>query len=269
VISEKARYLRDSKDTVAKIHEDEDKLPDIWLYKLGKDKGKTFFNNREALLQRRRGHLGTGTSTFDDCMRAKTRRQHLARKEEKTKYEPGEVLSMDTGIISYRSLEGYKCRQDMSDQGMKKRKHLQNFVRDILAETKDKIKELRVENAQEFVGTFMNDLSREFRFKLKKSARHTHEHAGNVQRAHGIVDEVRSAMMNTACLPHDLLWHLSTQAAVHIKNLHETKGNKNGKSPYEARYGIKPNTDHLRVFGCAEYSPQDKRTRQAKDGQKY
>eukprot|EP00539_Tryblionella_compressa_P007631 CAMPEP_0178760750 /NCGR_PEP_ID=MMETSP0744-20121128/15657_1 /TAXON_ID=913974 /ORGANISM="Nitzschia punctata, Strain CCMP561" /LENGTH=69 /DNA_ID=CAMNT_0020415345 /DNA_START=972 /DNA_END=1181 /DNA_ORIENTATION=+ len=51
----------------------------------------------------------------------------------------------------------------------------------------------------------------------------------------------------------DLFWHLASQAAIHITNRLRKKGNRNSMSPYQARYGVKPDITNLRIFGCAAY----------------
>ena len=256
-------YDRKTNEIVAKIHEDKDKLPFTWLYLEKEQQGKAHktASQKDWLMHRRNGHLGPGTEDCDDCKRAKSRKKTPKRKEEKKKYHFGEVMSMDTDVMSYRSLEGYKYRQDIVDhgtnwiwcEGLKKRKEHTEFVRRVLNETKGLTKELRVDGALELKSTVMQDFAEEYKFNLKKSARYTHEHVGKVERSHGVADEMGRAMMNTAGLPHDLFWNPSTKAAVHVRNRHTTKANENSISPYEKRYGIEPDTSHFRVFGCAAY----------------
>jgi hypothetical protein len=148
----------------------------------------------------------------------------------------------------------------MWGHGMQRRNHYEQFIRDILAETKDATKEFRVDGAKEFRGATMKQLSTDFRFKLNKTARYVHEHAGKVERSHQTVDRMAMAMMNTAQLPHDLFWSLSGNAAIHVKNRMPTKGNEGEASPYEKRYGVKPDTSHLKIFGCTAYVYKSKET---------
>ena len=139
----------------------------------------------------------------------------------------------------------------------RKNKHEQ-FVLDVLAETKDAIKQFRCDGAKEFHGRMMKRLSREFRFRLKKPARYIHEHAGKVERAHQTVDSMAKPMMSTASLPERLFWSLAGQAAVHVKNRSPTTANPDSKSPYEMRFGVQPDTSHFKVFGCAATSYKSK-----------
>ena len=180
------------------------------------------------------------------------------RREEKKQYKFGEVLSMDTDVMAQKSLEGHLYRQDVIDHGtcwmwgpgMERRNEYKQFLRDILSETKGAVTEIRVGGAQEFQGEMMQQLAKEFKFKLKTSARYTHEHDGKIERAHQTVDQMAKAMMNTAKLPLDLFWSLAGQASVYIKNRMGTKGNDNMKSPYEMRYGVQPDLSSLKIFGC-------------------
>lgn len=247
-------YNRETNKVAAIIEEDEYRLPYIWMFipERGRSRRTTMLEHRQ------RGHLGEGNNECNDCRTAKLRKRKLKRTEGKKKYDFGEILSMDTDVMSKRSIEGYLYRQDVIDHatcwmwgvGLKRRNEHENFIRDILAETKGKITEFRVDGAKEFGSSLMHTLSREFQFRLKRTARYTHEHAGKVERAHQTVDQMARAMMNTAGLPHDLFCNLASQAAIFTKNRMPTKGNEHDLSPYEARYGIKPDLGKLKVFGC-------------------
>ena len=244
----------------AEIHEDEYRLPFIWVYYDMKGRSNRVIPDKQQqnIQHKRHGHLGGGAKDCKDCRQARATKKKMRRKEETKNYKFGELLSMDTDVFSSRSLEGYLYRQDVIDHGtcwmwglgMKKKNQHEQFLRDILAETKDAIKEFRVDGAKEFRGTMMKTLAREFRFRITKAARYTHEHMAKVERSHRTIDEMARAMMNTANLPHDLFWSLAGQAAIYTKNRIPTKGNEGNLSPYEARFGTKPDCDKLKVFGC-------------------
>ena len=258
-------YNKDTKKVVAKIEEDEYQIPFIWIYLPVEGRTRT---TMAEIQHQKQGHLGGGMQKCDDCKQAKTKRKKLIRTEDKKHYAFGEVLSMDTDVMSTRSLEGYLYRQDVIDHGtcwmwgwgVKKRTaaYLEPFLRDILAETKHQTKEFRVDGAKEFRGTMMKTLAKEFQFVLKKTAKHVHEHAGKIEGAHQTVDQMARAMMNTAQLPHDVFWSLAGNAAIYVKNRIPTKGSPENQSPYLARYGVQPDLSKLWVFGCAAYVYQSK-----------
>ena len=245
---------------ICNICEDEYRLPYIWVYLQDREKDEGRANRAipETTQHRRQGHLGGGAQNCKDCRTARTSKKKLQRTEDKKIYRFGELLSMDTDVMSSRSLEGHLYRQDVIDHGtcwmwglgMKKKNQYEQFLRDILAETKDAVKEFRVDGAKEFRGKLMYDLAREFRFRVKQSARYTHEHMAKVERSHRTVDEMTRAMMTTAKVPNSLFWHLAGQAAIYIKNRLPTNGNEGSLSPYAARYGVEPDLEKLRVFGC-------------------
>ena len=73
-----------------------------------------------------------------------------------------------------------------------------------------------------------------------------------------LVEAVRS-MLFGAKLP-DKFWAETLSTAAYLLNRSPTKAVK-GMTPYEAWTGVKPQVDHLRVFGCQAYAqiPRDER----------
>jgi len=60
----------------------------------------------------------------------------------------------------------------------------------------------------------------------------------------------------TRCMLEDLpsfLWGAAVNTAIYILNRCPTKAVE-GKTPYEAWTGRKPNISHFRVFGCDAYA---------------
>ena len=272
-------YNRKTKIVVAEIEEDKYRLPFIWVYMTMKEGKCRKATESQLLTHQRQGHLGEGGSSCEDCILGKMRRRTPRRREAKKNYEFGEVLSMDTDVVLQPSIEGHKYRLDVIDHGtcwmwtsgMRKRNCHENFLRNVLADTKQRIREVRVDGAKEFTGASMKALAKEFKFRLKTTARYVHEQAGKIERSHQTIDKMALAMMNTANLPHTLFWSLASSAAVYIKNRMPTKGNA-GASPYEKRFGVKPDVSNLRVFGCAAYAYRSKesgRLKMENCGEKY
>ena len=73
-----------------------------------------------------------------------------------------------------------------------------------------------------------------------------------------LVEMVRS-MLADSKLPKTF-WAEALATAIYLRNRSLTKPVE-GKTPYEAAYGKKPNVGHLKVFGCSAYSyvPKDER----------
>ena len=66
-----------------------------------------------------------------------------------------------------------------------------------------------------------------------------------------LVEAVRS-MLADSRLPHRF-WAEALSTAVYLRNRRPTTAVE-GKTPFEAWSGQKPNVGHLRVFGCAAYA---------------
>ena len=94
---------------IAKIMEDEFDLPFIWVER-EIAMGRTNSTTPEKEHQRN-GHLGEGTKNCKECQRSNMKRKKIVRKEEKKSYKFGEVLSLDTDVMSTRSIQGHRYRE--------------------------------------------------------------------------------------------------------------------------------------------------------------
>ena len=66
-----------------------------------------------------------------------------------------------------------------------------------------------------------------------------------------LMESARS-MMTHAGIP-DKYWAEAVECATYTRNCTPTTAFKEKNTPFEVRYGKKPNISHLRVFGCMAY----------------
>ena len=71
------------------------------------------------------------------------------------------------------------------------------------------------------------------------------------ERSNRTIVEAARAMLHSSQLPHEL-WTEAVTAAAYIRNRCTTRA-VDGKTPYEAWWGVKPSIGHLRVWGCLAY----------------
>ena len=114
-------------------------------------------------------------------------------------------------------------------------------------------REFRFDGAKEYNTDTLQKLAREYQFTIKIASRYVHENQGRVERAHQTIDNMSRAMCKTAGLPISKFWYLADEVAIYIENRIVAPSSTDGKSPYERRYGHKPNLQRLRTFGCAAF----------------
>ena len=114
-----------------------------------------------------------------------------------------------------------------------------------------KLKVLRSDNGGEYTG-------REFQEYLKaEGVRHeltvpkTPQQNGVAERLNRTLVEMIRTMLVESNLDQRF-WGEALSTAVYLRNRSPTKAVE-GKTPFEALYGKKPNVEHLRAFGCASY----------------
>jgi hypothetical protein len=122
-----------------------------------------------------------------------------------------------------------------------------------------KVKKLRTDNGGEYTSTeFENYLKKdgiEHQYTIPK----TPEQNGVSERMNRTLVETVRSMLADSRLPHRF-WAEALSTAAYLINRSPTK-TLDGKTPFQAWYGKKPNVNHLRVFGCSAYIhvPKDKR----------
>ena len=115
-----------------------------------------------------------------------------------------------------------------------------------------RVRAVRMDNAKELAG------SKEFaRFiqergiSLQLTATYSPQQNGVSERSNRTIVEAARAMLHSSQLPHEL-WTEAVTAAAYIRNRCTTRA-VDGKTPYEAWWGVKPSIGHLRVWGCLAY----------------
>lgn len=110
-----------------------------------------------------------------------------------------------------------------------------------------KIKCVRTDNAPEYVGGKFGQVVKEAGILHQKSTAYCPQQNGLAERMNRTLVEMVRCMLNESGLP-DKLWVEALQTAVYLRNRCETR--VLGMSPFEAFWNIKPNIQHVRVFGC-------------------
>ena len=162
-----------------------------------------------------------------------------------------------------RSLEGYRYRIDAVCHGAtwgwiggmanRTQQNTVEFLRTLVERLRN-CRELRCDNAREFIGGAVGRLCAEERIEWRRTEAYVHDNAGKVERMHQAIAHMVRPMLLTAGLPASF-WFLASAAAVHIRNRMPTRANKDQLSPYEARFGVVPNVSHIKApFGCLTYS---------------
>ena len=120
-----------------------------------------------------------------------------------------------------------------------------------------RVKVLRTDNGGEFTSDeFKNYLKKEgivHQFTIPKCP----EQNRVAERFNQTLVEVVKSMLADSELPKTF-WAEALATAIYLWNRSPTKSVE-GKTPYKAVYGEKPNVGHLKVFGCSAYSyiPKD------------
>ena len=123
-------------------------------------------------------------------------------------------------------------------------------------QTKHKLKRLRTDNGGEYTSRRFEQYLKSEGIRHEKTVPKTPEQNEVSERLNRNLVESARSMLLDANLPK-VYW---ANTAVYLKNRCPTKAVQ-GRTPYEAWYGKKPNVEHLKVFGCTAYAhiPKDER----------
>jgi len=108
---------------------------------------------------------------------------------------------------------------------------------------------VRMDNGAEYKSAKFIEFCDEKGIKREYSIEYTPQQNGIPERNNGIIASMTRAMLTQAKLP-ECWWGLAMRAATYVKNRTLTEGQVDGKTPFEAFWGIKPDVSHLRTFGC-------------------
>ena len=113
-------------------------------------------------------------------------------------------------------------------------------------------KYLRTDNGTEFVNKIVDALLAESDIMRELTCVGTSHQNGVAERAIGVVFAVARTMLADACLP-PRFWGEAIMCAVYVRNRLPCSSNPNNLSPYEVRYGRRPDLRHLRPFGVRAF----------------
>ncbi|XP_058004059.1 retrovirus-related Pol polyprotein from transposon TNT 1-94 [Hevea brasiliensis] len=137
----------------------------------------------------------------------------------------------------------------------------QQFKAFVETQTDSKIKILRSDNGTEYT-------SIQFKEYLQKAGIHHQLTVPYTPQQNGVSERKNRYLMNMArCLLFEKnlpkeLWAEAVNTAVYLQNRLSTKA-LDGKTPFEAWFGVKPSVAHLKVFGsiCYSFIPEAKRSK--------
>ena len=90
------------------------------------------------------------------------------------------------------------------------------------------------------------------RCRLTHSPSYTLELNGRAERSNRTIWEMAYVMLLDCNVPFDF-WPYAVIHATLLSNMLLTKGNVNGKSSVEMKFGITHNLSNMHIFGCTEY----------------
>jgi hypothetical protein len=118
-------------------------------------------------------------------------------------------------------------------------------------ETGNRLLILRTDGGGEFIPTEWIQLMKDRGIRFERSSADTPEQNGDAEHQnHTIFDRVRTVLID-AGLPL-FLWAEAANYIIYTKNRHATSALTN-TTPYEVRYGDKPDISKLHPFGCKAY----------------
>ena len=114
-----------------------------------------------------------------------------------------------------------------------------------------KVKKLRTDNRGEYTSTDFESYLKKEGIEHQYTIPKTPEQNGVSERMNRTLVETVRSMLADSRLPHSF-WAEALSTAAYLINRSPTK-TLDGKTPFQAWYGKKPNVNHLRVFGCSAY----------------
>lgn len=133
------------------------------------------------------------------------------------------------------------------------------FKKLVETQLQTKIKILRSDNGKEYVNEAFDKFCKESGIKRQFTVPYSPEQNGMSERMNRTLVERAKCMLIDACLPKKF-WAEAVSTAAYVINHSPTKS-INYKTPEEMWTGIKPNVQHLRIFGCPAmmHIPKEKR----------
>ena len=115
-----------------------------------------------------------------------------------------------------------------------------------------RIKYVRTDNGTEFCNRIVDALLAKADIMRELTCVGTSHQNGVAERPIGVVFAVARTIIIDACLP-PRFWGETVIVAAYVRNRLPSSANANNRSPYEVRYGRRPDLRHLRLFGITTY----------------
>jgi hypothetical protein len=180
--------------------------------------------------------------------------------------------SIDIDAIPYESLQGYKYRLEVIENAsswlwtfcLETKGDASTHIEHLIKSLKPDLRQVRVDGGKEFLTNSVKDFCYTSGFELRRSEPYGHAQAEKIEKQHDIIDSMVRAWLKDSNLPKTL-WFKASQAAVYAMNRSSKSFSNMITSPYELRYGTKPNADKLKVYGCLWFAPTAKQKRNKLD----
>ena len=117
--------------------------------------------------------------------------------------------------------------------------------------TGERIKVLRTDNGGEYTSTEFSEYLKMRGIRHELTVPYTSEQNGVSERINRTLQEMAVSMLAHSRLPKSF-WADALSSACHIRN--RLPVSPLNVSPYQKWFGVAPNVDHVRVFGCVAYS---------------
>jgi len=127
-----------------------------------------------------------------------------------------------------------------------------NWINQVTVELGKPLKEFHSDGGGEFRSTKLLNYFKSKGIKVTFTNKGTPQHNSIVERDNRTINEMATSVLHHGKLPQ-LFWAEAVQISVYIRNRCLTTGNKTSKTPQEVWSGVKPNVEHIKVFGCNAY----------------
>jgi len=207
----------------------------------------------------------------EDCLTTKAKRGAISKGSTLKKKEIAEVIEIDVqGPFPTVANDGTHSNLKLIDSqsgwlyfstipNTRSNTMLEHFMRyktKLERQTGKKIKRVRTDSGNEFMGEFLTYLELSGIIK-EKGVAYTHHHPGKVERAHQTILKLARSMLKDSLLPPKF-YNEAQRCASYLFNI--MPHGKDTKLPYEYIFGEKPNLKNLMPFGtvCYSYEPPEK-----------
>lgn len=216
----------------------------------------------EGMKLAKSSNSGSDDCFCEACIYAKQCRQQFNESSTRAT-KPGELIHYDLcGPMSVESFGGAKLMAVFVDdysgflfvKPIAVKSQIIEAIQEVIAEVKatgHEIRRTRSDNACEFKSVEMRKLMQKFSIVQEFSAPGVPQMNGRIERQNRTIVEMARAMLTGADLPRGL-WAEAVTTAAKIRNCIPLKRLGN-KTPQEAFIGIKPNIEHLRIYGSKAY----------------